>query len=34
LIPAGTGLSNYRFLDIVIEPETTAEEVTEALNIE
>jgi DNA-directed RNA polymerase subunit beta' len=34
LIPAGTGLSNYRFLDIVIKPETTAEEVTEALNIE
>ena len=34
LIPAGTGLSNYRFLDIVIEPEADHDDLTEALNIE
>ncbi|MCA9563923.1 MAG: DNA-directed RNA polymerase subunit beta', partial [Myxococcales bacterium] len=34
LIPAGTGLKNYRFLDLVLEPEATAEELTEALNID
>ena len=34
LIPAGTGLKNYRYLDIVIEPETAEDELTEALNIE
>ena len=34
LIPAGTGLKNYRYLDIVIEPETVDDELTEALSIE
>ena len=34
LIPAGTGLNNYRYLDIVIEPETAEDDLTEALNIE
>ena len=34
LIPAGTGLNNYRYLDLVIEPEALEDELTEALNIE
>jgi len=34
LIPAGTGLKNYRYLDIVIEPEAVDDELTEALSIE
>jgi DNA-directed RNA polymerase subunit beta' len=34
LIPAGTGLGAYRFLDLVLEPEAAEEEFVEALNIE
>ncbi len=34
LVPAGTGVKNYRFLDLVIEPEAGEDELTEALNID
>jgi len=34
LIPAGTGLANYRHLDIVIEPEAVDDDLTEALAID
>ncbi|MBN1946152.1 MAG: DNA-directed RNA polymerase subunit beta' [Bradymonadales bacterium] len=34
LIPAGTGVKNYQYLDIVIEPEAAEDAFTEALNLD